>query len=199
MPLDNNYNKPITDENIDGITAISYLAKKRGHFFTVVWNKLYKKELFSTIRFPFSKVHEDEYVAHLLFHKCSKVACISDSLYFYVQRNDSITGRGTCSTNADKLCDAIEALILRAEYLKRHRLELSGHFYFDAAMLLSYVTSYLDKNNKEKYKVILKKYRSNIILSKECALKEKLHMIAIYISPKLHAKIVKFIKGDFKK
>lgn len=59
----------------------------------MVWNKLYKKELFTknNITFPKSMIHEDNFVTYKLFAKSKRISLINDKLYYYVQRNNSIT------------------------------------------------------------------------------------------------------------
>jgi glycosyltransferase involved in cell wall biosynthesis len=58
----------------------------------VVWNKLYKKELFDGIRFPEGKIHEDEHIIYKLFFKARQVAITTNPLYFYLQRSNSYMG-----------------------------------------------------------------------------------------------------------
>ncbi|WP_342042982.1 glycosyltransferase [Bacillus sp. OTU2372] len=58
----------------------------------VVWNKLYKKELFSDIRFPKGKLHEDEYTTYKLLYNTKKLITTSFKLYYYLQRTNSIMG-----------------------------------------------------------------------------------------------------------
>lgn len=55
------------------------------------WNKLYKKNLYETIRFPVKKIHEDETIMFQLFYNCKKIVYISQQLYNYVKRSGSIT------------------------------------------------------------------------------------------------------------
>lgn len=56
----------------------------------MVWNKLFKSELFNSIRFPVGKIHEDEYTTPYLVDLCSQYVKISNQYYAYVQRKDSI-------------------------------------------------------------------------------------------------------------
>lgn len=53
--------------------------------------KMFKRELFEDIEFPKGKISEDFYVMYKLFDKADKIVSISDPLYFYYQRNGSIT------------------------------------------------------------------------------------------------------------
>lgn len=53
--------------------------------------KMFKRKLFENIEFPKGKISEDFYVMYKLFDKANKIVSISDPLYFYYQRNGSIT------------------------------------------------------------------------------------------------------------
>ncbi len=57
---------------------------------SVVWGKLYKKELFDSIRFPASRVHEDDFISYQLVYASRKITTVSDVLYNYFQRQNSI-------------------------------------------------------------------------------------------------------------
>lgn len=69
----------------------------------VAWNKLYKKELFDTIRYPFGKIHEDEYVIHHLLYKTEKVVYTTAELYYYIKREGSITAKKSSKRIMDKM------------------------------------------------------------------------------------------------
>lgn len=56
----------------------------------VVWNKLYKMELFEDIRFPAGKRYEDDLTTYKLFNKIHKLVSTERVLYNYVQRKNSI-------------------------------------------------------------------------------------------------------------
>jgi len=69
------------------------LLKKGNWYYAVAWNKLYKKELFNSVRYPVGKIHEDEHIIHHLVENCDTIACIEDRLYYYVNHAASITHR----------------------------------------------------------------------------------------------------------
>lgn len=59
-------------------------------------NKLYKREIFfnrNKIRFPVGKVFEDMHINYKLYFMAKNIIIISDRLYYYVKRNNSITTR----------------------------------------------------------------------------------------------------------
>lgn len=56
----------------------------------VAWNKLYRKDLFSSLRYPEGKLHEDEFTTYRLVFAVDKVAVIQAKLYAYFQNNAGI-------------------------------------------------------------------------------------------------------------
>lgn len=85
---------------------------------TVSWNKLQKKQIFDGISFPKGKQHEDEFVSYKLFAKSNKVVTTNEYLYYYMQRQDSIMGKGFSL----KSLDGLEALKERINYLENIHL-----------------------------------------------------------------------------
>lgn len=72
--------------------ALKHLFSQNHIAFTVSWGKLYKKSLFSSLRFPIGKYHEDEFTTYILFYKSKKIVYTSEILYYYYQRADSTMG-----------------------------------------------------------------------------------------------------------
>ena len=81
---------------------------------TVVWNKLYKASLFNDIRFPADKQHEDEFVTHRVLWNAASFSSVTQPLYFYRQRSNSIMGSGFNAGTQD----AFEALEQRASFYR---------------------------------------------------------------------------------
>ena len=84
----------------------------------IAWNKLYRKSLFDSVKFPRGKVHEDEAVIHRLLYLCKKIVYINEKLYYYVKRKGSITD----VINITKLADAIDAFEDRMNFFHEKRL-----------------------------------------------------------------------------
>lgn len=59
--------------------------------FTTAWGKLYSISLFNNIEYPVGKIHEDEYVTYKLLYYSPFIVYTKDILYYYVQREGSIT------------------------------------------------------------------------------------------------------------
>ena len=58
-----------------------------------VIDKLYKRELFSNIRFPYGKFGEDLFVMPWIYYRCDSIASVSENLYYYVLTLNSISRR----------------------------------------------------------------------------------------------------------
>ena len=63
------------------------------HLHTYAWNKLYRRELFTDVRFPEGKVFEDVYTYPFLLQRAKVVATTSVGLYYYCQNDKGITAQ----------------------------------------------------------------------------------------------------------
>lgn len=61
-----------------------------GLYESFVWNKLFKRELFDTIRFPSGHLYEDLYTTYKLIDKADRIAYSKEVKYFYRQRIGSL-------------------------------------------------------------------------------------------------------------
>ena len=74
------------------VEAIEELLLHRYISFSA-WDKLYRKELFDGLRFPFGRTSEDLPVVYEIIKKSKKVVNIGKAKYFYCCREDSISRR----------------------------------------------------------------------------------------------------------
>lgn len=79
----------------------------------VAWNKLYDRALFSDLRYPLGRIHEDEFLTYRLLYEAGTVAWVDWPLYFYRQRAGSIMSAE--STRA--VLDAMDAFSERAAFV----------------------------------------------------------------------------------
>ena len=92
---------------IDAETAVRYGG-------AVVWNKLYRRELFDVIRYPEGRVFEDIATTHKLIFEAKRILILPDVLYYHVHRKDSISH----TRSAKNARDLFLAQLERADYLK---------------------------------------------------------------------------------
>lgn len=103
------------NEVLDGITVMKEFFKNFSIDLYVSWNKLYKRELFfgnKKIRFPFGELFEDMFIDYKLYNLSKRILILSDRLYYYVIRENSITNINYTDKH----------LLSRLNYLKNIRL-----------------------------------------------------------------------------
>ncbi len=105
----------ISSNVIHKYTGLQALEKRNASL-TSACTKLYRKEIFETLRFPEGKLHEDEFVLDEVLLNCEHLIWINLPLYYYIKRDGSITSR----ISDKRIEDAIEAYKFR---LKRAREE----------------------------------------------------------------------------
>lgn len=155
----------------DGMMEYLY----RGAVTCVAWNKLYDITLFDKIRYPYKKIHEDQYTTYKIFCQTDKLFHVSECLYFYYQRGNSITGVSFSIKNLDIL----EALEQAMDYHKEH-----GYVkYYDRAKqeYIRYICEFALKNHcekKERKKIdkILKQKARTFLKDNGGALSKKLKL-----------------------
>ena len=92
------------------------------NFKYTVWNKLYHKDIFNTLKFEVGKLHEDVFFTYQAFGYSKKITKVDKTLYFYRQRTDSIMGSPVSFRNLDSL----EARKNQYFFVKKNYPELSG-------------------------------------------------------------------------
>lgn len=146
---------------------------KNGDYAIVAWNKIYKKNLFDNIRYPYKKIHEDEFIIHRLLSKSKSIVFDSRILYYYRQRSNSITS----SFNIKRL-DALEALEERLKFYKENKkaYDLTYKSYMFRLAVLYKIADSKDIKN-----LIKNKQEENIKYAKNSSLTLKNKML-IYLS-----------------
>lgn len=124
--------------------------------FTVAWNKLYRAELFKDIRYPYGKIHEDEFTTYKIIELCNKIVYTDEILYYYVQRKDSITH--LILDERRLLC--LNAYQERMElYQQKARYDWYERMLFLYRLKLLYWTEiYIERNRKDML-LLLKPYK----------------------------------------
>lgn len=87
----------------------------------VAWNKLYKKELFTDIRFPVGMIFEDIATTYRLIDKAEIIVYCGKPLYCYYKSESSILR----SEFSSKWFDKVTACKMRAEYYQIHYPDFS--------------------------------------------------------------------------
>lgn len=185
------YNKVFKYSNIE---ALNELYTNNRLIFTIVCNKLYKKNIFEDIKFDYGKSDEDEFIAHKILYKGLNIGYIDKELYFYRMRNDSITG----STFNIKRLDKLEALSNRIKFFKYiNQIDLynkSVKNYIDV-FFWNYIKAKKELNNidarLQEIKLLYNKLFIDMIRCNLISFNHKLMIVLFRISPKIYMKLVK--------
>lgn len=86
---------------IDHITAVDQGG-------VIAWNKLYKRNLFDSIRYPEGRVYEDIATTHKLIYEAGRIAIIDDRLIYNVYRSDSISHKRSSANKIDAILSALQ-------------------------------------------------------------------------------------------
>lgn len=118
--------KAVKEYYIDEQYSVEVFSKKQifeklldanfGVYVATAWGKLYRRKLFTNLRYEVGRLHEDEFIIHKILDKVDKAVCLDVKLYYYLQRSDSIMGR---KFNVKRL-DALDALEDRIEYFEKN-------------------------------------------------------------------------------
>lgn len=103
----------------------------------VLWNKLFKKKLFSNLKFVENKGIDDEFLIHLLIYRANTIAVIDKTLYFYcLTENSQMRSKRTL-----KQLDSIEAIENQLNFflnIKKHHLYNMLLYRYYATIMLNY-------------------------------------------------------------
>lgn len=136
--------------SVNGIIQVPDTLKKIGTVSSVIWNKLYRRALWESVRFPLRKLYEDEFVIHQLLYLSKKTVTVAKRLYYYVQRPQSTINKEMTIKNLD----GIEAYYERILFY-----EQKGLFSFIPDLTYSMFFHYLTIRDQIKIKNRLEKRR----------------------------------------
>lgn len=111
---------------------------RRTRIETVVWNKLYHRDIFGgrsncKIRFPEGKIHEDVYTSHLMIANANRIAITNKKLYCYRKNSSSITNSKKSVKRKQMRLDAQYSRLLFFKNNKYYR-----PYYFMKSIYLAY-------------------------------------------------------------
>ena len=150
------------------------------------WDKVYKRDLFSGIKFPIGEINEDIVTVPKLLEKANKVVCVNKPYYYYCYNPTSITHSAFSNqklivkTHMEDLSTYImnkyPDLIKEVKMFKgRYAVSQLYSFYNDFNLKITY---------KEYYKYYLKNMRENfieLINSNTISFKKKIEISMMFI------------------
>lgn len=174
------------DRTVDKKEAVKLLLKDTS-FGHMVWNKMYRKEMFEGTDFPEGKVFEDIAIMYGIIEKADKVSIVSKPYYHHLYRSGSISNEVCIDSYIDYL-DAAENLIVHYKDSEYYKYSIINKF-----MINEYVWMKLSgiKDENEDVKSLIRQTRKEVIEHIDSIfyvnLKYKITAVAIAVCPHLFA------------
>ncbi len=154
----------------------------------VPWNKLYLSKIFNGVRFPKGRVYEDVATIYKLIHKSRRIVKANEPLYYYLQRDDSIT---KSQQHRIFSLDILDAFAESAEYFLQHGLidlyEIAAYEYMKTIIRVYRQLKDSD-NNKAALKSLKKIYNTELRrlkYFKKLPFHKKMELYIFYMHPYL--------------
>ncbi|MBQ7880524.1 MAG: glycosyltransferase [Clostridia bacterium] len=162
------YNDNVCVRKFVGTEVLNQLNRASSPYLVVAWGKLYKRDLFKSIRYPKGRLHEDEFVIHKILGNTNKFVYSNERLYFYLQRSGSIMA--TMSEKNHR--DSLDALQDRYEYLNKINKSsvLQNKLQYLGGLRWRYL--HIDKKYKVLKQEALKKYNEIYKITEKKTLKD---------------------------
>lgn len=154
---------------------------------SAIWNRLFQREIFDTVRFPKGRVNDDEVVALHAYERCSRVVFLDSYTYFYRLRKNSITTSAFSLRNLDTYYNAQDNLAFIEE--KAPELIPFAQRKCIRMLLYCYIKMRLKrrKSPEEKQKAVwmfyeIRKYKGMAFANPHCSLLTKLAMAILSVA-----------------
>lgn len=172
-----------TLENYELLSSVECLNKMLYQDFVEITatGKLYKKELFNDLRYPYGKLYEDIPVTPVTVKRSRKIAVIRNSDYFYFQRRDGIQNMkfNTSKMNAIENMNFLKSFI--EENLPNNYNAFKCRYFSTVSNILFQIN---DKEHEKEKKFLwneLKKNRKDVLFNSRARKKAKIGAMLTYM------------------
>jgi glycosyltransferase involved in cell wall biosynthesis len=132
------------------------------------WGKLYKKELFDSLRYPEGHLYEDTYVFGELLLKSNRVAYINDPIYYYIKRKGSIVS-GAYNSSRLEFIESVDKLIKCAQICSKDLNQACIRRWVHARLS---VLRYMGSCKSDDELAIREKFRQECLLNKSAIMRD---------------------------
>lgn len=81
---EDNFIVHLQEKTVNGREVLEHLKNERNYgLWTIVWNKIYKREVLENLRFPYGKYFEDEFFSNQLYLNSNQIHVIPDVLCYH--------------------------------------------------------------------------------------------------------------------
>lgn len=125
----------------------------------MVWNKIYRKSLFTDLRFAEGYIHEDIQITPILLHRAKRIGCLNKTFYNYNihMGNASTTGMGWSPLKIKSLIKMSRSVV---DYFKNENVASKIQYkiaeLYINYLLTGYQISFLNKSGPNDWSVLNK-------------------------------------------
>jgi len=194
----NDISKTSIDDSIITLNRYIYVEtnfyKYRGFISSMLWDKIYKRNIFENIRLPEGHIFEDAFILPDTLDKTQSIAVINIALYFYFQRDESTMHTEYSIT---KLLERDLVFLHYCEFFRhiknREQYLIALNEYFIHFCRNKFFIWVKKPCLKCEHKILQKTFNKNAprILFNRNMWKMKFMMLCLYVSPKIAYKIAK--------
>ncbi|MEN5380465.1 glycosyltransferase family 2 protein [Sphingobacterium kitahiroshimense] len=152
----------------------------------IACNKLYERSVWEELRYPKGLIHEDEFVIHHIYDQVDQVAYSPIPLYYYRQREASITKE----ISAKRISDIVQLFNIREVYFKDRGYDLLVKENRKAKFLNIAILAVTNRN--EILRDLLKQNLSTVLRLPNIPFKMKCSCALIVVFPSLFWKLKNF-------
>ncbi|WP_455765228.1 glycosyltransferase family 2 protein [Gemmiger formicilis] len=162
---------------------------------TTAWAKVYRRELFETIRYPVGKYHEDVFTTYKAVDKAKRVVTTSQVGYLYRKSPNSITTSGFSPKRLDSVEGKLQQLaFIQENYPGLQKEAETGVIYAcNQCMMLMAQAKYKNKEILDNFQALYRKY-GKVYLSAPVSAKGKvlasIAMVNVWLAHSLFGIIV---------
>lgn len=172
--------------NGNDFVKLLYIDEYSNGLCVSMWNKIYKRNLFYSLKFK-SSIYEDDEICHKIYKSDTSILLMDSPFYTYVQNTNSLTSKKF----SEKNLIFIDILYNRLNSFKKDNLE---ELYIDTIRLycnivIEYYFKMKNLNNNYDF-IYLNQYRKilkDVIKLKNISLKDKIRFNIFSFSPMLYS------------
>ena len=180
-----------------GRNAAAEIVEKNRSSMITAWGKLYHHSLRALLMYPEGKIHEDEFVTYRVLYAAKKVVETGEPLYYYFQRENSITNDTYSKSRLDKIAALKESIVFFEEQEDEEMRKYAIKRYLLSIQIAWYrVKKYLPDENrilkelKTEWSSVYRKNKDDIM--EKSTLVDKVSILVYRISPTIYSVIADY-------
>lgn len=193
--------RTLRKENLDAGTENEYLCSGqeglrqfllRRQIDVFAWGKLYKRELFQDIEFPYGRINEDVCTTYKLLYRSEKIVCLDLVLYWHRMREGSILHSPICEKNFEILKTTDEIKDFLGGDAKHYVEEIDFYNYKTVLILLNALLCSAEHNRfPDQRKYLREKILSVSTTNRYLSVKDKILIQFVRMSPFLYKSVIR--------